>query len=102
MTIIEATGAALKSAEAGIHRRQDLRAEPIGASAELRHELSDRPTGDQRPAGNGSAAAAVSGHNYFGPERRIAQRRQARRNVMLDTRTRDRRAGADVERPALA
>ncbi|WP_319240883.1 hypothetical protein [uncultured Propionivibrio sp.] len=102
MTIIEAAIASLKGGEIGIHRREDQRAEPVGASAGLRPELPDHPTGRQLPAGHNSATAENTGKAYFGPERRIAQRRQTRRNILLDTRTRDRRAGADTERPALA
>jgi len=102
MTIIEAAAASLKSGEIGIHRREDQRAEPVGASAGLRPDLSDNPAGKQRPAAHNTASAENAGKAYFGPERRIAQRRQTRSNILLDTRTRDRRAGAETERPALA
>lgn len=94
MTIIEAAGASLKSGEIGVHRREDQRAEPVGASAGLRPELSDHPADKQRPAGRNAATGENPENTYFGPERRIAQRRQTRRNILLDTRTHDRRAGA--------
>ena len=101
MTIIEAAIASLKGGEIGIHRREDQRAEPVGASAGLRPDLPEHPTGRQLPAGHNSTAKNT-GKAYFGPERRIAERRQTRLNILLDTRTSDRRAGAETERPALA
>lgn len=93
MTIIEAAAAVLKSGEIGVHRREDQRAAPVGATAGLRPELPDRPAGKQAPAGRVNSAANSAERPYSGPERRIAQRRRTRRNILLDTRTSDRRTG---------
>ena len=95
MTIIDAAGALLKSGEIGVHRREDLRAEPVGAATGARPDLSEHPTDKQGLASRSAAVVENQGKAYFGPERRIAQRRQTRRSTLLDTRTGDRRTGAD-------